>query len=113
MSSQSPTSRTLAYLKEQGIRAGVTERWNPYARIRQDLFGFIDLIALYPDGVCAIQVTSDGGVAARRKKILTECREAAEDWLSSGGLIEVWGWGKKGPRGAKKVWTPRVERISL
>jgi hypothetical protein len=112
MAKQSPTSRTLQYLRAQGIRAGVVERWNPHAFVRQDLFGFIDLVALYPgEGIVGIQVTTDGGMAARRRKILEERAEEARAWVEAGGIIEVWGWGQKGPSGKRKVWVPRVERI--
>jgi hypothetical protein len=41
-----PTQRSMAYLKKEGYRVAVVERWNPHARIRQDLFGVIDLLAI-------------------------------------------------------------------
>jgi hypothetical protein len=34
-----PTQRSLAYLRAEGWQVAIVERWNPHARIRQDLFG--------------------------------------------------------------------------
>lgn len=41
----SPAQRSLAALKQLGYRAKVVEKWNPFAKIRQDLFGG-DILAL-------------------------------------------------------------------
>lgn len=93
-----------------------SESQNPFSGKRKDLFGFIDLVALDPDrGTIGIQVTSGSNHAARRKKILTDCREAALMWLRCNNLIEIWSWSKrKVKRGGKAVrWTPRVEQITL
>jgi hypothetical protein len=68
-SSMSPTKRTLKYLRQQGCQlVAVTERWNPYANVRQDLFGIIDVLAIKDDKVIAVQTTSTG-VAARIQKM--------------------------------------------
>jgi hypothetical protein len=88
-----PTSRSLAYCKKHGLLAGVVERWNPHAKIRQDLFGFIDLIVIDWEGVIGVQATSATNAASRIKKILEEPRAA--QWLSSYCRIEVWSWKKK------------------
>ncbi|WP_428851320.1 hypothetical protein [Imbroritus primus] len=42
----SPTQRTLALLRKEGYTAEVTEHWNAFAGIRQDLFNVIDVLAL-------------------------------------------------------------------
>jgi hypothetical protein len=34
-----PTARSLAHLKALGYEERVVEKWNPFAKIRQDLFG--------------------------------------------------------------------------
>jgi hypothetical protein len=88
---KSPTQRTRDWLKLRGITSQIVERWNAFARIRQDLFGFGDVLAL-GGRITAIQVTSGPNVAARINKIY-ELPEARE-WLESGGLIEVHGWRK-------------------
>ena len=42
----SPTQRSLKLLRDEGYTAQVVERWNPHARVRQDLFGVIDTAAM-------------------------------------------------------------------
>lgn len=103
----SPTQRALAHCKKMGWTAYVTEHWNAFAHIRQDLFGFVDMIVLdgLGGGPLAVQVTSDGNVSARVEKILAEPRAAL--WLKSPARIEVWGYGKKGAAGKRKLWTLR------
>lgn len=107
----SPTQRTLAALRQRGEVAQVVERFNQFARVRQDLFGFIDIVNLRGNRIVGIQCTSGSAVSARVNKILAS--EHAPAWLNAGGLIEVWGWRKAGPRGARKLWQPRVVSIGL
>jgi len=98
----SPTQRTLERLRRDGWVPAVVEKWNPHARIRQDLFGFIDLVALRDDVTLAIQACSYSDVSKRVDKIthhknLPAVREA-------GWLIQIWGWRKlKNGR-----WEPRI-----
>lgn len=94
----SPTQRSLKHLREQGYRVAVVEKWNPHARIRQDLFGFIDLLAIKGPETLAVQSTSRGNVSARVKKI-TEA-EALSDVRKANWRIVVHGWGK-----LKAGWT--------
>jgi hypothetical protein len=72
-SSSSPTQRTLKELRKRGCPlVQVVERWNPHARVRQDLFGIIDVIAIAADGdIIAVQACSGGGgdAAERVRKI--------------------------------------------
>jgi hypothetical protein len=95
-------------------RCHVVEHWNSFARKRNDLFGFIDIVAL-SDKIVGIQCTSGSNVSARVKKILDECQDAAREWLQAGGAIEVWGWRKiSKERGSKvKIWDLRIEQITL
>ena len=104
-----PTQRTLSALRKAGWTCAVVERWNQYARIRQDLFGFADILCLRPGEILAVQACAGASHAARRAKILAEPRSA--EWIAAGGLIEVWSWSKRGGRGKRKLWTQRVERI--
>lgn len=104
----SPTSRSLAYCREQGWPVEVVERWIPQARRRKDLFGFIDLVAITPDGILGIQATSGSNVSARVEKAKDQPHYGA--WLAF-ARAEVWGWAKQGPRGKRKVWTLR--RVAL
>ena len=88
-----PTQRALKVCKDQGWTAGIVEKWNPHAKIRQDLFGCIDLIvADEGEGILGVQVTSGSNVSARVEKAKAEVRLLA--WLASGGRFEVWGFRK-------------------
>lgn len=109
----SPTQRSLEYCRKNGWIAGVVEKWNQFARVRQDLFGCIDLIVIddLEQGPLAVQATSGSGHAARRKKSVAEPR--LKLWLESPARFEIWSWSKQGPRGKRKVWTLRREPITL
>ena len=48
MASKSPTQLSLAKLREEGWFCWITEHYNYYARKKQDLWGFVDIIALKP-----------------------------------------------------------------
>ena len=85
-----PTQLTLKELVFLGAIADVTERWIPNTKIRKDLFGFIDILALIGPNTIGIQTTTRSHHAARRKKILAEPR--AKAWLKAGNMIEVWSW---------------------
>lgn len=92
----SPTQLTLRKLRDDGYTAEVVEKWNPHARIRQDLFGIIDVIAVRGTETLAVQATSATNVSARVRKIgdsplIGAVREA-------GWSVRVWGWGKRGNR---------------
>lgn len=100
-----PTQRSLAYLREQGYTVAIVERWNPHARIRQDLFGFIDLLAIRTDETLAVQTTSTG-VSSRIKKIMDS--EHLPRVRDAGWKIVVHGWRKN----AKGRYTLRIEDIS-
>lgn len=115
----SPTTQTLGWLRKHGYVAAVTERWNEYARIRQDLYGFIDVVGIRADqpGVLAVQATSGSNAAARVAKIREI--EAARTWLKAGNRILVIGWrrlvvrNKDGSKAKVKRWTPRVVEVTL
>lgn len=93
----SPTQRSLKLMRSRGYTAAVTERWNPHAKIRQDLFGFIDIVAVSPDvhGVTAVQACGSGGMSSHRKKIAGI--EAARVWLRSGNHLLVQEWVRRPP----------------
>ncbi len=107
----SPTARTLAECRKRGWSVGVVERWIPQARIRQDLFGFIDLVAM--DGKCiyGIQSTSGSNLSARLKKIGAEPRALA--FVESGGRILVQGWRKLKKTGRWEVREIEVTKEML
>lgn len=107
----SPTERSMRECRRLGWHVQVVERWNPYARIRQDLFGCIDLIAIAGDKLIGIQATSGANHAARVTKAAAEPRLRA--WLAAGGLFEVWSWSKRARRESGKNWHVRREELTL
>lgn len=91
--SGSPTQRSLAHMREQGYVCAVVEKWNPHARIRQDLFGFIDVICVKGEEIVGVQACSGAGgdVAARVRKISEH-----ENWplICDAIRVVVHGWRK-------------------
>ena len=65
----SPTQLSIRHLKENGYLVAVVEKWNPFVKIRQDLFGFIDVLAIRENETLAVQVTSAANMKARLRKI--------------------------------------------
>ena len=106
MAGASPTSLTLKHLREQGYTAEVTEKWNPHARIRQDLFGFIDVLAVKGSETLAVQTTSAANVSSRIRKIADSPLIGAV--REAGWTVRVHGWAKVNNR-----WTlKRDENLS-
>ena len=105
MAKPSPTSRTLALLREQGYLAEVVEKKVPGQPISQDLIGCLDILGIGHGRIIGVQATTGSNHAARRKKAQNEPRLAL--WLANGGEFEVWSWSKR-----KGVWTCRIEAVS-
>ena len=129
--------RTLAACRDMGRIVDKTEYFNPYGGmriknkftgvvkptgVRVDVFNFIDALALGPvtteqivtkkNGIIAIQ-SCGSDFAGHRRKVLEN--EYAKRWLECGGFIEIWGWRKllKERGGKLRLWTPRIEQITL
>jgi hypothetical protein len=103
--SKSPTSRTLERARKLGYTIQVVERWNPHAKVRIDLFGCIDLVAVTSDAIVGIQACAGSSHAARRTKALLEPRLAA--WVRAGGRFEIWSW----TQNAAGKWDVRIENL--
>lgn len=92
-SGTSPTQRSLAKLRADGYTVAIVERWNPHAKIRQDLFGFIDLLAIREGETLAVQSCSGTDVSKRVAKIAdADCVGAVR---KAGWRIVVHGWVKR------------------
>lgn len=102
-----PTQLSLRYLRAEGYTCEVTERWNAHARIRQDLFGFVDILALRGAETLAVQTTTAKNLMARVHKIAESDTVAAV--REAGWTIHVHGWLKK-PNGRWALH--RVEDVS-
>lgn len=125
----SPTVRTLKLLRDQGWTCHVVEKYIKFGNMafgrRIDAFGFGDILACheshvavgfgieksrYPQIALVQTCSSSGGdFAERRAKILAS--KEAGIWMRSGGIILLIGWAKRGPRGKRKLWTPKIETL--
>lgn len=115
--SVSATQRTLKELRKNGWTCGIVEKWNQFAHIRQDLFGFIDIVAMKPGHqILAVQCTTGAHHPEHKAKILAEPR--ALIWLKAGGRIDLVSWAKHkkvgidGKKTKQDVYTMRVEPIT-
>lgn len=103
-----PTQRSLAHLRAQGMVCAVVERWNPHAKIRQDLFGCLDLLCLAPSGeTVGVQTTSYANVSARVKKIAASEHIAALRKCNWRLLVHGWSKDRK-----TKHWKVREVDVS-
>ena len=115
----SNTSRTLEYIRGQGWVADKVERYNPYAGkygVRQDMFGFGDIIAMGEGHIWAIQSCGQDFYSHHKK--ITENELVApnvELWLKNGGYLLLISWAKhKIKRGGKAMrWRPKIRQYYL
>lgn len=105
----SPTQRSLADLKARGYEVAVVERWNAFAKIRQDLFGWMDLLAFHVEEktTVGIQTTTRDNMLSRKEKVLTN--DLAYLWLAAGNRILIHGWAKRKERGKARIHYELVE----
>lgn len=117
-----PTQRTLKLFRDQGWTCCVVEKWNRFARVRQDAFGFGDILCFREPfklppvdhgpqgkGVALIQATTREHESDRVKKV-TESPHF-KPWLEAGGRIFVVTWAKRGARGKRKTWQHFVTEL--
>jgi len=101
---KSPIQLSLKYLRRMGYECAVTEHWNPFAKVRQDLFGFSDILAFGHDEFLLVQTTTRSNLSTRVKKIKGSA--IADFWVRNGGKIEVHSWKKAG-----REWSVKVVKI--
>jgi len=140
---RSTTTRIKKHLEILGFRVWFGEKFNPHAGaripdksiicpdceaeipqwrnagIRQDIYGFADLIAFHPDkpGVILVQSTSGGNHANRRKKILAS--ELAKEFIQEpirmilvASDSKVAAYKKDGTRSKIDKWKVRMDFLS-
>jgi hypothetical protein len=104
-----PTQRSLKLLRDDGYTAEVTEKWNPHAKIRQDLFGFVDVIGIKAGRKpLLVQTTSGSNVAARIAKM--SGIPAVQLAIDCGFDVQVHGWRKLASN--RNRWTPRIVSLT-
>lgn len=95
--SLSPTALTLRHLRAEGWPlVEVVEKWNSHARVRQDLFGLIDVLAVRPGETLGVQTTSLSNVSARVNKMAEHDNIGA--LREAGWSLHVHGWVKRSGR---------------
>lgn len=102
----SPTQRTLALLRANGYKAAVVEHWNHYAKIRQDLFGCIDIVAVGHGRTLGVQACASASISARTAKMGKAI--ALPELVGAGWEMLVIGWRK--PANARS-WVSRTVRV--
>jgi hypothetical protein len=102
----SPTQLTLKKLKSEGFTTvQIVERWNAFAKVRQDLFQIIDVLAIKDGETIGIQVTSKSNISARIKKIANS--EHINNIRDANWKILVHGWYKE-----KNKWKVEERDVS-
>jgi hypothetical protein len=92
----SPTELSLREARKRWGYAECVERWNPFARIRQDFAGIVDIIALGDGETIGIQATSYPNISARVNKIAEH--DNTIHIRKANWTLLVWGWRKVGNR---------------
>jgi hypothetical protein len=120
--------RSKKYLEQKGWHVWIVEHFNQWAHVRQDLYGFGDLVAIRHDsnGVWAINAcTDEGEVKSHIDKYLNGYDNPKKGrqppnphlpvWLASKNRFSLFGWGKRnqGGIGSRKVWTLRIIEFYL
>jgi hypothetical protein len=98
----SPTQRSLKHMRSLGYVCAIVEKWNPHARIRQDMFGFIDIVCIKDEDIIGVQACSGaGGDSAERVRKIAE----HENWplICKAIRVVVQSWRKN----AAGKWTLR------
>ena len=114
--------RSLKWLKDQGFLCQSVEqtirypdRQNPGRMkiFKRDVWNIADIIAVGGGltGTLYVQVTDTSNQAARFNKI--SGIPAAYRVLEAGNHIWILGWGKKGPRGKRKLWEVTVNHVTI
>lgn len=108
---KSPTQRTMAKLRIEGCElVQIVEHWNGWGKCRQDLFGFVDVLAIVNGVTVGIQVTTSSNMSARFSKIAGEHSDVTQALLNAGWRIEIHGWRKKALTGK---WECRIKDVFL
>ncbi len=95
-------------MRKEGYTTAIVEKWNHHVKIRQDLYGFIDVLGVGEEGTLAVQTTTANNMKARINKI--EDEKLANNLAAvrkAGWKIEVHGWHK-----VKNRWQVKVVDIS-
>jgi len=98
----STVQMSMRYLEDLGYTVDVVERWIPgaHGRVRKDLFGIFDLVAIRAGETLGVQTTSRVNLPARLRKI--ERSQHLPGLLDAGWRVVVHGWHQ--PNGPRTRW---------
>lgn len=107
--------RTLELMRNNGLMAAVVEKYNHYSGHREDLFGFLDVIALSDkEGIIGVQACGGSDWSSHLAKLTHERAIPVRYWLDAGGRLFLIGWRKlkvvkkDGTKGKADRWVPRI-----
>lgn len=100
--------RVVKQLEADGWFPTTTDYWDAFSRRTKDLYSCIDVIGIGKQGTIAVQVTSRGNMASRRKKVLAA--EAFPHMQDAGWIVEVWGYDQ--PKGKGTRYRLKRERLN-
>ena len=79
-------------MRDDGYLCQVVERWNQFARCRQDLFGIIDIVCIKEGSTVGVQSTTRSNIANHRTKM--ENNENFKKVKKAGWELIIHGWAK-------------------
>jgi len=86
----SPLQRSKKALEKEGFTVAIVERWNPFAKVRQDLFGIIDLLCVKPGITRGVQVTTMSNKSSHVEKMTAH--QNLKTLLAAGWEIHLHSW---------------------
>ena len=95
------TKKTLEKLRKDGYVCAIVEHWNSHAGVRQDLYGFIDILAIKEGEILGVQTTSKKCFSDHVQKIIKHKNFIAVK--KSGIRIILHGWEKEAV-GKRLLW---------
>jgi hypothetical protein len=102
--------KSVALLRKRGYHSENTEHWNAYAKIAQDLLGFVDVIAVGKGEMLLVQVTAWGSISNRLRKI-RESDNARACIKVPGVHIVIHGWKKTVTAGGAVRWKVKEREV--
>ena len=103
----SPLQRSMKQLRDEGWLVEKVEHWNSWGKIRQDLFGFLDLLCIHREDkhTLGVQVTTMGQKQPHLRKIRSN--KTYPLLKQAGWMIQLHSWRKL----KKTGWTNDVENL--
>jgi len=90
LAKKSPLQRSKKLLEDEGFVVAIVERWNPWAKVRQDLFGIIDLLGVKKGITLGVQVTTLSHKQGHIDKM--EAHTNLKQLLQAGWEVKLHSW---------------------